>query len=50
MQRVLIELGVLVPLLVFEFWNVTKAKRRGSIFLKCAGLFIRVHPCPSVVE
>jgi len=44
MQRLLIEMGILVPLLAFEIWNVTTAKKRGSIFLKLRPIDQRVEP------
>jgi len=34
MRQMFLEAGILVPLLLFEIWNVCTARRRGRIVLK----------------
>jgi len=44
MNELLLEACILIPLLLFELWNVLTAKRRGSIFLKLRPINKRTEP------
>lgn len=44
MSRFLLELSLVMALLLFEVWNVSTAKRRGSVFLKLRPIIEKVEP------
>lgn len=44
MREPLLEAAILIPLLLFEIWNVCTARRRGRIFLKLRPIIKRVEP------
>jgi hypothetical protein len=44
MKEPLLEAGILIPLLLFEIWNVGTAKRRGRVFLKLRPIIRSIEP------
>jgi hypothetical protein len=44
MSRFLLELSIVMALLLFEVWNVSTAKKRGSVFLKLRPIIEKVEP------
>lgn len=44
MRQAILEASILIPLLLFEIWNVCTARRRGRIFLKLRPIIKSIEP------